>query len=318
MIRESIEKVKKDLSRVVMGQESVVQEILISLITGGHVLVEGVPGLAKTTLVSALSSCLGLQFGRIQFTPDLMPADILGAEFLEEDKVTGNRHLRFEKGPVFAQMLLADEINRTPPKTQAALLQAMQERSVTIGGTNYDLPFPFMVFATQNPIENEGTYPLPEAQLDRFMFKIRIDYPELTDERAIAVMSPRTLPELKIDSTPDIHWQEWYKLLDAMPLADTIIDAAVKLVRATRPEGAEADDYIKENVRWGAGPRASQYLLLAAKGAAAIEGCATPSMEHLRSITPSVLRHRIIPSFSAEAHHLNSESIIADLIKKYL
>jgi MoxR-like ATPase len=243
-----------------------------------------------------------------------MPADILGTEYLEEDKSSGERHLRFQKGPVFTQVLLADEINRTPPKTQAALLQAMQEKIATISGQDYDLPAPFIVFATQNPIENEGTYPLPEAQLDRFMFKIVLGYPSLEDEKNISVLSPtnNTSPIKAIEKT--IDFSAWTQLLEEMPVSDSVIDAAVKMVRLSRP--IETDSFINKNVRWGAGPRASQYLISAAKACAAANGEATPTFEHLKKIAKPVLRHRVIPSFAAESNQISSDNIVDYLLEK--
>lgn len=317
-IQSNSEIIRQNLSNTIVGQKRVVEQVILSLVTGGHVLIEGVPGLAKTTLIASIAQSSGLGHGRIQFTPDLLPSDIIGSEILQEDHANGSKSLKYEKGPVFTQVLLADEINRTPPKTQSALLQAMQERKVSVGGQTYDLPFPFLVYATQNPIENEGTYPLPEAQLDRFMLKLVVEYPELEDERKIAVMSPRELPHSAEVKPLEINWQTWYQFLDAMPVAETIIDAAVNIVRASRPRTREEDEYIHQNVRWGAGPRASQFLLLAAKGLAAISGQATPNIQHLKDVAIPVLRHRIIPSFSAEAAHISSEQIITYLLDKYL
>jgi MoxR-like ATPase len=313
-IQKTISQIKENLSSVIVGQTEVIDEISLSIITGGHVLLEGVPGLAKTLLISCLAKCLNFNYNRIQFTPDLMPADILGTEYLEEDKSSGERHLRFQKGPVFTQVLLADEINRTPPKTQAALLQAMQEKIATISGQDYDLPAPFIVFATQNPIENEGTYPLPEAQLDRFMFKIVLGYPSLEDEKNISVLSPtnNTSPIKAIEQT--IDFSAWTQLLEEMPVSDSVIDAAVKMVRLSRP--IETDSFINKNVRWGAGPRASQYLISAAKACAAANGEATPTFEHLKKIAKPVLRHRVIPSFAAESNQISSDNIVDYLLEK--
>lgn len=316
--QETIKDIREKMSQVIVGQTESVEEIILGLITGGHVLIEGVPGLAKTTMVSTLSEVLGLQYQRVQFTPDLMPSDILGAEIMEEDKATGQRSLRFEKGPIFTQILLADEINRTPPKTQAALLQAMQEKFVSVAGQGFALPEPFIVFATQNPIENEGTYPLPEAQLDRFMLKVVVQYPSLDEERRIAPLSPRQRLQKPDQVNHQISWSDCYRLIEQMPLSETVIDAAVNLVRASRPDFAEADDVIKENIRWGAGPRASQYLLQAIRGVAAMHGDTTPNLDHLKAVAKPILRHRIIPSFSAEARHFHSEDAIDHLIKKIL
>lgn len=317
-IREAFSALQNRVETVVIGQRDVVRQILLCTLTGTHALLEGVPGLAKTTLISAIAESLNIEHGRIQFTPDLMPADILGAEFLEEEKSTGARHLRFEKGPVFTQILLADEINRTPPKTQSALLQAMQEKSIVIAGKHYDLPFPFLVFATQNPIENEGTYPLPEAQLDRFMLKIIVDYPAEAEEKKIAVLSPRELPaiqKLDLSEQTSFDWSMCYQLLDEMPVTENVIEAAVGLARSSRPEGSE-DEFIRQNIRWGAGPRASQFLIFAAKGWAILDGRATPVIEDLKAVAKPVLRHRIIPSFSAEAEHLRADDLIEYLIQK--
>lgn len=317
-IRQCTEEIRHNLSKSIVGQSEVVDEVILSLVTGGHVLIEGVPGLAKTTLIKSIAESSGLQHGRIQFTPDLLPSDIIGSEILQEDKATGNKTLKYEKGPIFTQVLLADEINRTPPKSQSALLQAMQEKKVSIAGHTHELPFPFLVYATQNPIENEGTYPLPEAQLDRFMLKIVVDYPNIKDERKIAVMSPRELPGSHNPSPLHIDWQNWYKFLDAMPLAESIIHAAVDIVRASRPVSKDVDEFIHQNVRWGAGPRASQFLLLAAKGRAVMSGQVTPNLQHLKDIAIPVLRHRIIPSFSAEAGHITSKQIIEYLLDRHL
>jgi MoxR-like ATPase len=313
-IQQTIRKIKENLSTVIVGQNEVIDEICLSIVTGGHVLLEGVPGLAKTLLISSFAKTLNFDYNRIQFTPDLMPADILGAEYLEEDRESQVKKLKFEKGPIFTQILLADEINRTPPKTQAALLQAMQERITTISGQNYELPFPFIVFATQNPIENEGTYPLPEAQLDRFMFKIILGYPSLEDERNISVLNP-TLNKTSINHIDEnINVEAWMNLIDQMPVSESVIDAAVNMVRLSRPIEEEA--YINQNVRWGAGPRASQYLISAAKACAAVNGEATPNFEHLKKVAKPVLRHRIIPSFAAESKQISADKIIEYLIEK--
>lgn len=314
-ITSKVSILKKSLTQSIVGQSQVIDEIVLSILTGGHVLLEGVPGLAKTMLVSQLAQLLKFDYKRIQFTPDLMPSDILGAEFLHEERETGVKSLRFNKGPIFCQLLLADEINRTPPKTQAALLQAMQEHTVTIAGENYALPDPFVVFATQNPIENEGTYPLPEAQLDRFMFKIIIEYPSLEDELKIATLNPlsdRVVQEPMLEVLEPLKYQQ---LLHEMPVAESVVKAAVGMVRLSRDD---QDSFIREHVRWGAGPRASQYLLHAAKAYAASLGEATPTFEHLKRITKPVLRHRVIPSFSAESKQMSADKIIESLIKKVI
>ena len=300
------------VANVVIGQKDAVQDLMIGLWTGSHVLLEGLPGLAKTTLVRSLASALGLSYRRIQFTPDLMPADILGMEVLEEQH--GQRSMRFVEGPIFTQILLADEINRTPPKTQSALLQAMQEAQVSIAGRTVALPKPFIVFATQNPIENEGTYPLPEAQLDRFSLKVVMDYPSHDEELKIA-LSPRQMKSISaIDGIAQIDWEACSRYLDEMPVTQSIIEMAVKMVRMSRPDSAEADDMVRINVRWGAGPRASQYLIQVAKARAAMLGKATPDVQDLAKAALPVLRHRILPTFSADARHVKSEDIIQHLL----
>lgn len=304
--------IQSGISDVIVGQEEAVEQLCIALLTGGHVLVEGLPGLAKTTLIHAISISLGLDFNRIQFTPDLMPTDLLGIEVLGDQHNGSSLH--FEKGPIFTQILHADEINRTPPKTQAALLQAMQEKLVSISGKDHPLPEPFFVFATQNPIENEGTYPLPEAQLDRFTFKIILSYPSLEEESRIATL-PSTFRRENVkplQSTPDLN--AWKEELEKMPITQTVIDYAVKLVRGSRPDDELSDDMIRKNVRWGAGPRATQFLLRSAKARAALQGRSTPDIEDLKRMAYPILRHRILPSFSAEAEHIDSEKIIDHLI----
>lgn len=303
------------MSQVVVGQERAVEELIVGLWTQGHVLLEGLPGLAKTTLVRSMSAALGLDYHRIQFTPDLMPADIIGMELLEE--VDGHKQMRFEKGPLFAQVILADEINRTPPKTQSALLQAMQEQKVSVAGKDWALPDPFLVFATQNPIENEGTYPLPEAQLDRFSLKVVMDYPSLEEELKIATLSSEA-QITPISSVEAIDWKACRAYLDAMPITQTVIEKAVALVRASRPQEPSADEMVRENVRWGAGPRASQTLLQVAKARAAMRGEATPDLDDLQKAALPVLRHRILPTFSAESKHIYSEEIIEHLLKKII
>ena len=316
LIPEVSRSIRQSVARVVVGQDRAVENLIIGLWTQGHVLLEGLPGLAKTTLVRSLASALGLQYKRIQFTPDLMPADIIGLELLED--LNGQKKMRFEEGPIFTQVLLADEINRTPPKTQAALLQAMQEGRVAVAGQDRMLPEPFLVFATQNPIENEGTYPLPEAQLDRFSLKVVMEYPTLEDELKIAILQtePKTVEPLP--QIADIDWKVCREYLDAMPLTQTLIEKAVQLVRCSRPDSPDADELVKENVRWGAGPRASQYLLQVAKARAAMEGKGTPDLNDLRLAALPVLRHRILPTFSAEARHMHSEAIIEHLLKKVI
>jgi MoxR-like ATPase len=307
--------IKDQLSKVIVGQDAVIEELLLSLFVQGHALIVGVPGLAKTLLVSTLAKCLELDFNRVQFTPDLMPSDITGTEVIQEDKATRERVFKFVKSPIFSNVVLADEINRTPPKTQAALLQAMQERKVTVGGQTYPLPDPFFVLATQNPIEQEGTYPLPEAQLDRFIFQINIGYPSYNEEKTIVDQSTR---EKSGDVKGVLNAKEILNLqqiVRRVPVADTVIDYAVKLTRATRPQEAEANDVSRKWIGWGAGPRASQALILAAKARALLKGNITPSMEDVKALAHPVLRHRLVLSFQAQAEGRNVDQIITDLLK---
>ena len=307
-------KIKSEIAKVIIGQERVVDQLLISLLSSGHCLLVGVPGLAKTLLISTLAQVLDLKFNRIQFTPDLMPSDITGTEIIEDDQSTGGRRFRFVKGPVFANIILADEINRTPPKTQAALLQAMQEHEVTAAGQTYKLDEPFFVLATQNPIEQEGTYPLPEAQLDRFMFNVFVDYPAEQEERDI-VATTTTVPEYSLDrvlSPKEIF--EFQQLVRRVPVSDHLIEYAVKLVRASRPGEAAAPEFVRNWVNWGAGPRASQYLILAAKTRAILDGRPTPGPEDVRFAAYPVLRHRIVTSFNAEADGVDTMEIIKRLL----
>ncbi|RMD50486.1 MAG: AAA family ATPase [Ignavibacteria bacterium] len=288
--------------------------MIISLLSRGHCLLVGVPGLAKTLLIKTLSEALDLSFNRIQFTPDLMPGDITGTEIIEEDQVSKKRNFRFIKGPVFANIILADEINRTPPKTQSALLEAMQEHKVTAAGQTYNLPEPFFVLATQNPIEQEGTYPLPEAQLDRFMFSLWLDYPSFDEE--VEIIKTTTIEKManaeRVLSSEKII--EYQNLVRRVPVADNVIEYAVNLVNSSRPERIE-DENLKEHVSWGAGPRASQYLILAAKANAVLDGRFTPNIDDVKANVLPVLRHRIIPSFSAEAEGIDSVKIIDELMK---
>ena len=288
----------KEISKSIIGQHNVLDHILIALLCKGHTLIVGVPGLAKTLMIKSLADILNLNFKRIQFTPDLMPSDITGTEVIEEDQSTGKRSFRFFQGPIFGNIILADEINRTPPKTQAALLESMQEHKVTASGHTYDLEEPFFVLATQNPIEQEGTYPLPEAQLDRFMFNILIDYPSQEDEISIVHSSTAgNSPELKkVISKDDIITLQ--KLISRIPVADNVVEYAVNLVTSTRP-GKSSKDYINEWIDWGAGPRASQYLIMGAKARAALDGRPTPNIEDVKSLAIPVLRHRLIPNFNA-------------------
>ncbi|MCI0594923.1 MAG: MoxR family ATPase [candidate division Zixibacteria bacterium] len=314
-LKEAKEKIDAEVSKVIVGQKEVIEELLIALLAGGHCLLIGVPGLAKTLLISTLAKVLDLRFSRIQFTPDLMPSDITGGEILEEDKTTGKRFFRFVKGPIFANIILADEINRTPPKTQAALLQAMQEYEVTAAGQTFGLDLPFFVLATQNPIEQEGTYPLPEAQLDRFMFNVLIGYPSDKDEETIVrTTTAATDVQLnKVMSAPEILSLQ--KLVRKVPVADSIIQYAVRLARATRPVENGTYQYIKNWVSWGAGPRASQYMILGAKVKAILSGRFSPSIEDVRFCAHPVLRHRIVASFNAEADGVGTTEIISRLLQ---
>lgn len=303
------QKLKKEISKVIIGQDEVVKQVLISIFSKGHCLLVGVPGLAKTLLVSSIAQSLGLSFSRIQFTPDLMPSDIIGSEILDE-----SRHFKFIKGPVFANVILADEINRTPPKTQAALLEAMQEKTVTAAGHTYTLDDPFFVLATQNPIEQEGTYPLPEAQLDRFMFNIWVDYPSFQEE--VDVVKATTIEKTQhIEANLDGDQIRFFQaLLRRMPVADNVINYAVELVGKTRPESDKATPVVKEFVSWGAGPRASQNLILAAKTHAAINGKFSPDIEDIKAIAHPVLRHRLIRNYKAEAEGYSADKIIDTLL----
>jgi len=306
--------IKTEIAKTIIGQDKVIEQLIISLLSSGHCLLVGVPGLAKTLMISTLARVLSLDFNRIQFTPDLMPSDITGTEIIEEDHASGKRQFRFLKGPVFANIILADEINRTPPKTQAALLQAMQEHEVTTGGETYKLDEPFFVLATQNPIEQEGTYPLPEAQLDRFMFNVFVEYPEVAEEQEIVktTTTVATHELKKILSAEDIIG--FQNLVRRVPVSDHLVEYAVDLVRATRPNEKDAPEFIGKWVNWGAGPRASQYLILAAKAKAILEGRPTPGPEDVRFAAFPVLRHRIVTSFNAEADGVDSLEIIRRIL----
>ncbi|MFV9551493.1 AAA family ATPase [Algibacter sp. PT7-4] len=299
---------KSEIAKVIIGQDEVVSQILISIFSGGHSLLIGVPGLAKTLMVNTIAQALGLNFKRIQFTPDLMPSDILGSEILDED-----RHFKFIKGPIFSNIILADEINRTPPKTQAALLEAMQERAVTVAGHHYKLDLPYFVLATQNPIEQEGTYPLPEAQLDRFMFAINLDYPTYKEEvqvvKATTTDNKATVNAL-FSAQEIVNFQS---LIRRIPVADNVIEYAVSMVGKTRPNSDAAPDLVKSFIDWGAGPRASQNLILAAKTHAAIHGKFSPDIENVQAVAQSILRHRIIKNYKAEAEGISEEAIIKSL-----
>jgi MoxR-like ATPase len=308
------QELKSEIAKVIIGQEDVVDHLLIALFCKGHTLLVGVPGLAKTLLISTIAEVLHLEFSRIQFTPDLMPSDIVGTEILEIDEETNRKYFKFIKGPIFANMILADEINRTPPKTQAALLEAMQEKRVTIAGEVHRLDPPFFVLATQNPIEQEGTYPLPEAQLDRFMFNIRVEYPSIEEEAEI-VRRTTTLekPELKTILTREdiLYFQD---LVRKVPVPDNVIQHAVALVNRTRINTPHAPEAIKELISWGAGPRASQYLILASKAQALIKGKYSPDIEEVNEVALPVLRHRIVPSFTAEAEGITADDVIRKLL----
>ncbi len=303
-----------EIEKRIVGQKSVVDHLLVALFARGHCLFVGVPGLAKTLLISTVAEVLHLSFNRIQFTPDLMPSDITGSDVLEEDHTTGRRVFRFVQGPIFANLLLADEINRTPPKTQAALLQAMQEYRVTAGGETYPLDLPFLVFATQNPIEQEGTYPLPEAQLDRFMFYVNVHYPSAEEEVEI-VRSTTGAVRPSLDKVLSPHKiRELQDLVLRVPAADHVIRHAVELVRLTRPREPGSPAFVRENVSWGAGPRASQYLVLAAKARAILDGRVAASVEDVRALAKPVLVHRIITNFRAESENVTSEQLVEQLL----
>ncbi|MBP8705295.1 MAG: MoxR family ATPase [Candidatus Cloacimonas acidaminovorans] len=305
-----------EIHNVIIGQDRVLTDVLIALFANGHILLEGVPGLAKTLLISSLAKALSLSFSRIQFTPDLMPSDITGTEILVNDPITEKKHFEYIKGPIFANIILADEINRTPPKTQAALLQAMQEYAVTSGTVTRPLSKPFLVMATQNPIEQEGTYPLPEAQLDRFMFFINIDYPTLEEELQIAesttgLENPIITPQLTGEQIISLQ-----QAVRSLPVSDHVLKFAVNLVRKSRPNTDDALNEIKQWVAWGAGPRASQYLILSAKARAALDGRLTPAEEDVKASAINVLQHRILPSFAAQAEGINSKQIINWLLEQ--
>ncbi len=311
----AVQELRTQVARRIVGQEEVVEGILGAILAGGHALLIGVPGLAKTMMVHTVSEALALSFNRVQFTPDLMPGDITGTEIIEEDLTTGKRAFRFVPGPVFANVVLADEINRTPPKTQAALLQAMQEHQVTAGGTTYRLPEPFFVLATQNPIEQEGTYPLPEAQLDRFMFELRVGYPSREEEEAIVEQttgSAETRVEPVLDAEALLAMQG---LVRRIPVSRQLVRAAVTLARMTRPMDADAPAVVRQFVEWGAGPRASQYLVLGAKARAALSGRPMADLDDVRAVAHTVLRHRVVTNFAAEAEGRTSEDVVRELVQ---
>jgi MoxR-like ATPase len=309
-LRSTYKELRTEIGKVIIGQDSVVQDSLISIFSNGHCLLVGVPGLAKTLLVNTIARTLGLTYNRIQFTPDLMPSDIIGTEILDE-----HRQFKFVKGPLFSNIILADEINRTPPKTQSALLEAMQERSVTTAGKRYELPSPFFVLATQNPIEQEGTYPLPEAQLDRFMFNVNLDYPTLAEEiQVVKNTTANYTPELKkvLDGEQILFFQQ---LVRRIPVPDNVLNYAVQLSTKTRPGNADSPKITKDYLSWGAGPRASQFLVVGAKCHAALNGKYSPDIEDVKAIAPAILRHRIVKNFKAEAEGISTESIIAELLR---
>jgi len=300
---------KNEIAKVIVGQDAVVQQVLISIFCNGHCLLVGVPGLAKTLLVQTISDSLGLNFNRIQFTPDLMPSDIVGAEILDE-----NRNFKFVKGPLFANIILADEINRTPPKTQSALLEAMQERSVTNAGTRYELDKPFFVLATQNPIEQEGTYPLPEAQLDRFMFNVILDYPSYEEELQI-VKQTTVKNEVTLNTIMSAEQiMEYQQVITKLPVTDNLLQYAVSLVAKTRPKSEKAPEVVKQYIEWGAGPRASQFMLMAAKCHAAINGKYAPDIEDVKAVAKPILRHRIVMNYKAEAEGMSVDQIIESIL----
>ncbi|MCC7387912.1 MAG: AAA family ATPase [Phycisphaerales bacterium] len=319
--REAYARTRAEIAKIIVGQDEVVDQALMAIFCRGHAVIVGVPGLAKTLLISTLAKTLSLGFSRIQFTPDLMPSDITGTEVIEEDKSTGARELRFVKGPIFANVILADEINRTPPKTQAALLEAMQERQVTIGGVQHRLPDPFFVLATQNPIEQEGTYPLPEAQLDRFMFQVLIAYPDAEQEAEIVRRSGGSVRSAPGAVLTGADIQEVHEIIRAVPIADHVLRYALRLVRATRVSepmdaGVQRPQMVSDYLAWGAGPRASEYLVLAAKARAVLSGANHVAPEHVRSVTKPVLRHRVLRNFNAEADRVTTDAIIDALLSE--
>ena len=313
-LRDVHKRLRDELHKIIVGQDEVIEQLLIALFSGGHCILEGVPGLAKTLMISSLAKCMSLSFSRIQFTPDLMPSDVTGTEVIAEDKATGERVFKFLPGPVFANLVLADEINRTPPKTQAAMLEAMQERQVTVGGVRHPLDAPFFVLATQNPIEQEGTYPLPEAQQDRFMFKIYIGYPSYDEEFEIAT---KTTVEYDTDVATVISAREILdiqRVVRRVPAAPPIVRHALDIVRKSRPAEPNAPDFVRKNVAWGAGPRAVQFLILGAKARAALRGAYHVSTEDIRALAQPVLRHRIVTNFAAQAEGYSTDKLIDDLL----
>jgi MoxR-like ATPase len=317
-VAELAARLEAQLAKAIVGQQRVLREILIAFLAGGHCLLRGVPGLAKTLIIKKLAEAVDLRFNRIQFTPDLMPSDILGAEVIEEDRATGKRVIRFIRGPIFANIILADEINRTPPKTQAALLEAMQEYQVTVNGVRFDLERPLFVLATQNPIEQEGTYPLPEAQLDRFMFNVVIEYPSADEERRILSLTTGTAdPHIDVVASGE-EIERMHGLVREVPAAENVIDYASRIVRATRPAGAGSEpvaEFVRDWIRWGAGPRAGQALLLGAKARALLEGRSVAAPEDVAAVALPVLRHRILLNFQAEADGVDTDRIVTRLLE---
>ena len=308
-------RIENEIGRRIVGQRGVIERLLMTILSDSHALLVGVPGLAKTLIVSTLAEVLDLEFSRIQFTPDLMPSDITGTEVLQEDHQTGTRRFQFVRGPIFANVILADEINRTPPKTQAALLQAMQEGEVTVATDTFQLGRPFFVLATQNPIEQEGTYPLPEAQLDRFMFELRISYPTAEEEVRVADMTasgPAASLESVVTGDEILDYQGLVRRIPAPP---SVVEYAVRLARATRPADEASPDFVKRMISWGAGPRASQHMVLASKARAALFGRPAPNFDDVRDVAPDILRHRVVPGFEAEAEGRNADDLVAELIE---
>jgi len=310
----TLAKLRAEVGRVIVGQSRVLDEVLICVVAGGHCLLRGVPGLAKTLLIKTLAQAINLQFSRIQFTPDLMPSDIVGTDVIEEDVTTGKRHIRFIRGPIFANIILADEINRTPPKTQAALLEAMQEYQVTVGGVRYALERPLFVLATENPIEQEGTHPLPEAQLDRFMFNVVIDYPAVDEERQILVQTTAAEPPPITPVATGADLERARMLVRDLPAAENVIEYAMRIARATRPGDETAPPVVRQWVKWGAGPRAGQALLLGAKARALMGGRSVPSIDDLGAIALPVLRHRVLLNFQAEADGVTPDHVVQQLV----
>ena len=307
--------IRKNVAKVIVGQNQVIRLLTTGLVCGGHMLMEGVPGLAKTLMIKTLAETLGWRFSRIQFTPDLMPADITGTEILQSDETGARRELVFHKGPIFANLILGDEINRTPPKTQAALLEAMQEHAVTVNGKTYRLAPPFVVAATQNPIEQEGTYPLPEAQLDRFMLSLYLDYPSVAEERLIAARPARMqIPEMEISATCE-EFQTFVEAIDQVPVSEHVLNYAVALVIASRPKGPHADDYVRNYVAWGLSPRCTQHLVSAAKATAVLDGRPSPEIRDVRDMALPVMRHRIILNYNALGEGLSSSDIVNHLVQ---